>query len=135
VSETHALVRTALGASADVSVDVIRLYIPDRDKHGMRIRDHRAWCERALALLARFHGGATATPAYEGIWRNPDTNEEIRENTVIIYCYVDPAQFQESLSYLRELLHSFGHDTNQGEVVVEFQDRLYRIREFKPKLP
>ena len=34
------------------------------------------------------------------------------------------------LPELREFLHRLGRDTGQGEVVCEFQDALFKIREF-----
>jgi hypothetical protein len=42
------------------------------------------------------------------------------EKTTIIYTYIVPHRFEKNLKSLREFLHRFGRETNQGEVVFEF---------------
>jgi hypothetical protein len=49
---------------------------------------------------------------------------------VVVYSYVKPGPFLEELPRLRRFLHRLGRDTNQGEVVVEFDGRFYRITKF-----
>lgn len=51
----------------------------------------------------------------------------------MIYTYIDPDRFERNIKELRVFLHSFGHQTNQGEVVFEFDGRLYRIRKYDAK--
>ena len=53
--------------------------------------------------------------------------------TRIVYCFVYPDRFVGNVKRLREFLHRFGRETNQGEVVVEFDGKFYRITNFDPK--
>lgn len=69
-------------------------------------------------------------PPADGTWLNPENGEIIQEKTKIIYTYVYPGKFEENIGALREFLHRFGRETNQGEVVVEFDGRFYRIRKY-----
>jgi hypothetical protein len=55
------------------------------------------------------------------------------EKTTIIYTYIYPDRFEKNLKLLREFLHRFGRETNQGEVVFEFAGEFFRIREYDPK--
>jgi len=59
---------------------------------------------------------------------DPENSEIIQEKAKIIYTYIFPDKFEENIGALREFLHRFGRETNQGEVVVEFDGRFYRIR-------
>ncbi|MCK6449447.1 MAG: hypothetical protein L6R19_01100 [Alphaproteobacteria bacterium] len=63
-------------------------------------------------------------------WWNEETNRLIREKVVLGHCCVDPEPFEQGLAALREFLHRMGRETNQGEVVFEFADRLYHIDTF-----
>jgi len=55
------------------------------------------------------------------------------EKTTIIHTYIYPDRFEKNLKLLREFLHRFGRETNQGEVVFEFAGEFFRIREYDPK--
>lgn len=66
----------------------------------------------------------------DGAWLNPENDEVIQEKTKIIYTYIDLDKFTENLNSLVEFLRRFGRETNQGEVVVEFDGRFYKIRKF-----
>ena len=46
--------------------------------------------------------------------------------------YIKPDVFIDKLQALREFVHRLGKETAQGEVVVEFDRQLFRIREFAP---
>jgi len=69
-------------------------------------------------------------PPAEGGWFDEDNERPIWERTVLVYTYIKPDKFRILLPKLRELLHQFGRDTNQGEVGFEFDCRFYRIREY-----
>ncbi len=83
----------------------------------------------ARELLSKIGGGATAFPPADGTWGG-DGGKIIWEQTTMIFCYILPDPFQAQLPALREFLHRFGRETNQGEVVVEFDGGFYRIRQF-----
>ena len=120
---------TALGSHEPAASQVLTLYIPDRDRNGRRVGNHRRWVGDALRLLARMGGGATCLWG-EGSWTNEDNGKTIIERTAIAYTYIRPDRFVAELPSLRWFLHDFGRRTNQGEVVVEFAGLFYRIRRF-----
>jgi hypothetical protein len=82
----------------------------------------------AASLLAEIGGGFTIMPAVEGGWLNE--GNIIWENPVVIYTYIKPNKFEEKLPELRGFLHRMGRETNQGEVVFEFDHWFYRITEY-----
>lgn len=49
----------ALGATAPTSIQVLTLYIPNKDRDGGAIADQERWVREAAALLARIGGGVT----------------------------------------------------------------------------
>ena len=52
------------------------------------------------------------------------------EETRIIYTFIDPDKLMANKVCLRDFLHAFGRETNQGEVVFEFDGWLWTIKEF-----
>ncbi|MGD1075585.1 MAG: hypothetical protein ABR903_05850 [Thermodesulfovibrionales bacterium] len=119
-----------LGASEEPSVQVLTLYIPDKDRDGKRIKSLNRWIKEAQKVLTAIGGGSTSMPPADGTWLNPEGSEIIFENTTILYTYIDPDSFEENAGILREFLHRFGRETNQGEVVFEFDGKFYRIRKY-----
>ena len=85
---------------------------------------------QAAELLAHIGGGVTIMPPVEGGWLNPEEGRIVWENPVIVYAYVKFEGFEKRLPGLREFLHRMGRETNQGEVVVEFDGTFYRITTF-----
>lgn len=69
-------------------------------------------------------------PPADGTWLNPESHEILWEKTTLIYTYIDADKFEENLGALRKFLHRFGRETNQGEVVFEFDGVFYRIRKY-----
>ena len=51
---------------------------------------------------------------------------------MLIYTYVDPDRFVASLGKIRRFAHKLGRETRQGEVIIEFSTRLYKIRQYDP---
>jgi hypothetical protein len=100
--------------------------LPSADRDGNRF-DPRPWVEEALVLLSNIGGGATVLPPVDGAWFNPDTGRLIKEKIILAYTYVQPSRFIGSLPRVRAFLHRMGRQTRQGEVVAEFNNRLYRI--------
>ena len=59
-----------------------------------------------------------------------EEEDVLRERTTLVYTYVDPDRFERNFATLREFLHRFGRETNQGEVVFEFDGELFRISRY-----
>jgi hypothetical protein len=119
-----------LGASEEPAVQILTLYIPDKDKDGKRIKNLNSWIKEAQKVLTVIGRGSTSIPPADGTWLNPEIKEIIWEKTTIMYTYIDPDSFEENAALLREFLHRFGRETNQGEVVFEFDGKFYRIHRY-----
>ncbi len=130
-----------IGAIETFSVQQLTLYIPHRDRDGKSVKDINKWIKEAQRLLAVIGGGATTMPPADGSWLKEDIDivEEVKdkeivwEKTTIIYSYIYPDRFKKNLKWLREFLHRFGRETNQGEVAFEFDGEFFRIRKYDPK--
>jgi hypothetical protein len=118
-----------LGAAESASIECLTFYIPSRDRHGHAF-DQEPWIDEALEILSDIGGGATVLPPAEGAWLNPQTGVLIREQVVLAYTFVDPHRFVARLADVRGFAHRMGRETCQGEVVIEFAGRLYKIRKF-----
>jgi len=122
----------ALGAEREASTQVLSLYVPDKDRHGRRIRTAR-WIREAQEILTRIGEGYTTTPPHAGGWETA-TGQLRREHTVIVYTYVKPDRFLAQVGALREFLHRFGRETNQEVVVAELSGAggswFFRIKEY-----
>jgi hypothetical protein len=119
----------ALGAAEEATQDRITIYVPSRDRDGEPV-DFEGWVLRTMELLSHIGGGATRMPPAQGAWRNPDTATLIIEEVTLVYSYVDGDALVARLSDLRELIHRMGRELNQGEMIVEINDTLYKIRDF-----
>lgn len=123
-----------LGADSRASLQLLRLYIPNKDRYGIEFGTQRQWVEEAAKLLTKIGGGVTIMPPVEGGWDDGQGNI-IWENPVLVYTFIKDEQFVENISVLREFVHRMGYETNQGEVVVEFDAEFYRITRFdKPEV-
>jgi hypothetical protein len=123
---------SALGAEPEHGIQVLTLYIPDKDRTGVEYGGQRRWVLEGAQLLAEIGGGVTIMPPVEGGWYDDSSGSIVWERPVILYTYVKPDIFLAKLPALRELVHRMGRETRQGEVVVEFDRQLFRIREFAP---
>jgi hypothetical protein len=124
--------REELGATEEPSAQRLTLYVPDKDREGELIADHAGWCRKAQQLLTEIGGGATAFPPVDGTWRKPDGGD-LWEQTRIIYTYINPDRLAANMSRLRAFLHRFGRDTNQGQVVFEFDGWFWSIDKYDPR--
>jgi hypothetical protein len=118
-----------LGTTEEFSTQRLTLFIPNKDRIGCKLKSHRRWVKEARELLSNIGGGSTAFPPADGTWVG-DKGKVIWEQTTMVFCYTLPDGFRAHLSDLREFVHHFGRKTNQGEVVVEFDGRFFRIKEF-----
>lgn len=109
--------------------DRFAIYIPNRDRDGM-IVEQKAWVDRALRLLSDVGGGATAMPPVTGAWLNPDSNELIIEEPVVVYTYVDPDVFEQEIERLRDFVREIGRKTNQGSMAVEYANTFFYVENF-----
>ncbi len=121
-----------LRAEQGFSHQVLTLYIPDKDREGHEIGTQRKWVLEAARLLAYIGGGVTIMPPVEGGWYDSENDRLVWERPVLVYTYIKPDKFLESLPRLREFLHRMGRETRQGEVAVEFDGEFYRIHEYDP---
>ena len=119
----------ALGAAEHAALDRITIYVPSRDRDGNPV-EFEPWVTRTLELLSQVGGGATRMPPAQGAWLNPDSKALIIEEVTIVYSYIDADALLARLPDLRRLLHEMGRALRQGEVVIEVNDRFYKIREF-----
>jgi hypothetical protein len=121
----------ALGATDEPFGQRLTLYVPNKDREGNGVANHAEWCKLAQELLTAIGDGATAFPPVDGTWRKPD-GTDLWEQTKIIYTYVDPEKLVANVRRLREFLHRFGRETNQGRVVFEFDGKLWPIDKYDP---
>ena len=120
-----------LGATGEPAAQRLTFYIPNKDQQDQVIADHDTWAKEAQELLTQIGRGATAFPPVDGTWEKPD-GSVLWEKTRIIYTFIDADRLAANLTRLRELLHSFGRETNQGEVKFEFDGWIWTIAHFDP---
>jgi hypothetical protein len=119
----------SLGAAEEASQDRVTIYVPSRDRNGQPV-DFEAWVKKAMSLLSKVGGGATRMPPAVGAWLNPETSELIVEDVTLVYSYVDGDILAARLRDIRAFLHGMGRALNQGEIIIEFNDTIYKIRDF-----
>lgn len=130
----------SLGAEKEPLSQQLILYIPNKDKQGRTIKNFDYWVKDARKILTMIGGGATTMPPADGSWIDPVKNIDditklhysdiVWEKTTLIYVYIDPDRFEKYLPELRKFLHKFGRETNQGEVVFEFDGAFYKIHKY-----
>lgn len=117
----------ALGASGETSEQMLALYIPNKDRRGVEFGTQRQWVLKAASLLAEIGGGVTILPPAEGGWLDEKEGRIVWEHPVVVYTYIKADKLLPRLPALRALAHALGRETDQGEVVVEFDGRFLRI--------
>src|SRR5262245_42401951 len=120
-----------LGAASEPAAQRLTLYVPNKDRQDRVVADHDRWVKEAQELLTHIGKGATAFPPVDGTWEKPDASV-LWETTRIIYTFIDADRLAANLSKLREFLHRFGRETNQGEVRFEFDGWLWTISNYDP---
>lgn len=118
-------IAAAFGAS-HVQGQRFAIYIPNKDKDGVPVTQS-LWIEKALQLLSRAGGGATAMPPVTGAWLNPESGELIIEEPVIVYSYIDGERFMQHLDVLVAFVHELGRKTRQGQIAFEFDGEFFLV--------
>ena len=95
------------------------LFIPSTDRYGNPVALQEVWSGRALEMLGRFFGGATAYPKARGVWRDDGRGGElVYDEPIIVHCYTSGEDISNPANY--EVLSAFcvemGKDMKQGEV-------------------
>jgi hypothetical protein len=106
----------------------LSLYIPSRAQDGKPI-NQRLWVEDALALLAKIGGGATATPIHEGIWINSGSSAPMRDDPVIVYCFIKHYNLIYHIRELRDFMHRLGSENFQDAVAFDFDGYFFIINQ------
>jgi hypothetical protein len=96
------------------------IYIADRDGANNPVEVGH-WLDRAVRVMTKINGGCTRLPVAKGAWTHSKTGANIVDDTVVIYSYLfNPDKFVTDFHYIVELLHDYGHETNQDAVMAEF---------------
>ena len=120
----------ALGAAEQAALDRITIYIPSRaTEMAIQSNSNLGYQDVGTSVSDRWRRHTDAAGA--GRLVKPGQSKAlIIEEVTLVYSYIDADALLERLADLRRLLHEIGRALNQGEVVIEVNDRFYRIREF-----
>lgn len=105
------------------------IFLPNKDAAGKSI-NIEYWIAATSQLLAHKFGGVSVSPAHQGFWFNPDTNEMIEEKTFQVSVFADPDDLLRHASCVRQHILRFGRETGQGEVLVKLDGKVLRYTHF-----
>lgn len=71
------------GAEEAFSTQKLCLYIPDKDKDGVKVHNYENWVKEAREILGHIGGGATALPPADGTWEK-ENGEILWEQTRLV---------------------------------------------------
>jgi hypothetical protein len=120
----------AFGGTSDYG-QRFAIYIPNKDRDGTPV-DQATWIDATLRLLTEIAGGVTAMPPVTGAWLNPETEQVVIDEPVVIYAYVRPAPFAARLPDLAAFIRRMGRETNQGAIALEFDGNFFTVEDFSP---
>ena len=128
---TKTNIKRTLGATHPVGASQVLLFIPDRSREGAPI-EQQYWVDEALNVMGKIFRGATAFPPGRGVWRDDEAGGELlKEQTVMVVSYVDRKLLTApTLRSLREFLHRFGREAQQGEVGIVIDSKYYGISRY-----
>jgi hypothetical protein len=114
-----------------VGASQVVLFIPDRNRENRPIDQH-SWVDEALNVMGKIFRGATAFPPGRGVWRDDEAGGRLlKEKTVMVVSYVDRKLLTgPTLRSLREFLHRFGREAQQGEVGIVIDSKYYGISRY-----
>jgi hypothetical protein len=108
--------RAKLFDASKTDSTLLVLFVPSKARDEKRIQQKR-WVNRALEVLGRLFGGATAFPRGIGVWRDDKQGGELLfDEPVVIQCYTSDATLETNASELRKFLVDMGESTRQGAV-------------------
>src|SRR5262245_40352031 len=95
------------------------LFIPSADRLGRSLgkKGQKRWVRKALKVLGKRMGGATAFPRGLGVWRD-DAQEGklVWDKPILIQCYTTEETLEQQAAALRVFLIEMGTQTEQGAV-------------------
>jgi hypothetical protein len=111
---------------------LVVLFIPSVERNGTTPVDQDHWVDAALEIFGRLFGGATAYPKARGIWRDDDASALIKDEPVLIHCYMRPDDISDEMNQaeLGRFCRRMGRATNQGEVGLVIGDEYFAITDF-----
>jgi hypothetical protein len=111
----------------------ISIWVPNKDRNGMDRPDQAEWKEKALRMFSELFGkGATAMPPADGAWLNPETKILVREEPIMVFCYVTEDQVADAAAMRKVgvFCREMGEAMFQGEVALRVGDRFFLINTF-----
>ena len=126
-SDTRRWLGAARGERRDF---VVTLLVPSLTQDGTPL-DHAAWRARALEVMTRLFGGATAIEG-EGAWRDDERGGAIKlEKISTIDSFMAKSSWNsKTVSELGTFLKQMGREANQGEIGLIVDSEYFLIREF-----
>jgi hypothetical protein len=121
---------------ADLKADrrqstLLVLFIPSADRFGTSLgkKEQGRWVRKALKVLGKGMGGATAFPRGLGVWRDDaQSGKLVWDKPVLVQCYTTEEALEQQAASLREFLDSMGTETRQGAVGFVIDRDYYEIQ-------
>ncbi len=110
--------------------NLLVLFIPSADREGDALgrKEQKRWVRKALKMLGRNFGGATAFPRGWGIWRDDAQGGRlVWDRPVLIQCFTNEAAIREQTVALRQFMTDLGVATRQGAVACVLDRTMYQI--------
>lgn len=96
--------------------NLLVLFVPSRDRSGRRV-PQQTWLNRALDVLGRLFGGATAYPKGRGVWRDDQQRGKLLfDEPIVVQCYTSEEDLLREAGALRAFLVEMGAACRQGAV-------------------
>ncbi|HBA38445.1 MAG TPA: hypothetical protein DCZ05_01490 [Deltaproteobacteria bacterium] len=124
-------IKRTLGATHPVGASQVVFFVPNRDREDKPINQQH-WVDETLNVMGKIFRGATAFPPGRGVWRDDEAGGRLlKEQTVMVVSYIDRKLLTGPvLRSLREFLHRFGREAQQGEVGVVIDSKYYGISRY-----
>lgn len=106
------------------------LFIPSAGRDGASLgrREQSRWVKKALKVLGKHFGGATAYPRGWGVWRDDERGGAlVWDKPILIQCYTSEELLEAEAGVLREFLRRMGRETGQGAVGFVIDRDFYTI--------
>lgn len=110
--------------------NLLVLFIPSADREGDALgrKEQKRWVRKALKMLGRHFGGATAFPRGWGTWRDDAQGGRlVWDRPVLIQCFTNEAALRMHTAALRQFMTDLGTATRQGAVACVLDRTMYQI--------